>query len=277
MSRCFKLYTYHLNNKNLERNNVIFEESYSAELFNLSFTDVSKMREDTYNSCKYYNTANYENKSNLADFINLISQAELKIDLTLDNIDDYINIKIIKNYFNTVAAKVKNLSITFEAVIDFEYNMCYYNNKHSKFFNSVKVQKNISLIKNKYYRIDYILSTAYKENSNKEEKNISNYLCLYTCEVEPDKKFLLSITKNIINDNKINYRKFNKLDAVKLIVSPNIDERKAEKNNILNYINTSNIRLYIEKLFKETAKDEFFVEFFLDTVKDKLHLVTFEN
>ena len=277
MSRCFKLYTYHLNNKNLERNNVIFEESYSAELFNLSFTDVSKMREDTYNSCKYYNAANCENKSNLADFINLINQAELKIDLTSDNIDDYINIKTIKNYFNTVAAKVKNLSIAFEAVIDFEYNMCYFNNKHSKFFNSVEVQKNISLIKNKYYRIDYILSTAYKENSNKEEKNISNYLCLYTCEVEPDKKFLLGITKNIINDNKINYRKFNKLDAVKLIVSPNIDEKKAEKNNILNYINTSNIRLYIEKLFKDAAKDEFFVEFFLDTVKDKLHLVTFED
>ena len=127
---------------------------------------------------------------------------------------------------------MKNVSIKFEAIIDFEYSMCYFNNKHSRFFNSVEVQKNISPVKNKYYRIDYILFTDYKENSNKEEKNISNYLCVYTCEPQADKKFLLDITKSMIIDIKIYNRKFNKLDAVKLLVSPNIDETKVEKNNI---------------------------------------------
>ena len=64
---------------------------------------------------------------------------------------------------------------------------------------------------------------------------------------------------------------------MKLIVSPNIDETKVEKNNILKYINTNNIYAYIEKLPKTTTKEEIFIIFFLDTVKDKLHLVTFQD
>ena len=210
MNRCFKLYTYYLNNKRTDCDNVIFEESFSTRLFDTSFTDISAMRKNTdNNTCKYYSIKNYENKSNFADFVALIYQAELKIDLTPDNVDHYINIKTIKDYFNTVTAKVKNISIKFEAIIDFEYNMCYFSNKHNRFFNSVEVQKNISPVKNKYYRIDYILFTDYKENFNKEEKNISNYLCVYTCELQADKKFLQDITKSMINDNEIYYRKFN--------------------------------------------------------------------